>query len=165
MSIGLGTGAAAGKGFSFIQNRKRSALPSKLTPKGHKVASWTHRFVCLSKCNQVTIPTTESAKDALLEAGLGEKKITIPDVNASAEEFQVVLFEAFLKLKDVGGYFFAKCRSNSRCLEPLPSVCLTSPRILQDRVGNARTYILPMQRDLDTSAVGRLASGVSLGFS
>ena len=52
---------------------------------------------------------------------------------------------------------FAKCRSNSRVLEPLSALCLTSPRILRDRIGSARTYILPMQRNLDLSSVA--ASG------
>ena len=160
--VGMGTGAR--EKFSFLQNRKRTGLPTMLTPKVWKFKSWTHPFVCLHQRHQETIPTTESTKDTLLEASLGEKKITIPDVNASAEEFRAVLLDAFPKLQDAGGFCFAKCRSNSRCLEPQPSLCLTSPRILQDHVGNARTYILPMQKDLDISAVSSPTSGVSLCF-
>lgn len=164
--VGRGTGKGTGKAFThaFIQERRRSAFPLKSAQKCPRVSSWTHRFVCLSQCHQETIPTTEKDKDALLEAGLGEKRIVIPDVNSSAEDFRGVLYEAYPKLKYAGGFLFAKCRSNSRELEILPSLCLTSPRILQDRVGNARTYILPMQRNLDVSAVCNLSSGVSLGL-
>jgi len=60
-----------------------------------------------------------------LEAGLGEKKVVISDVDVSAQGFREELYEAFPKLKDAGGFMFAKCKSNSRCLEPLSSLCLT----------------------------------------
>ena len=55
----------------------------------------------------------------------------------------------------------AKCKSNGHFFEPLSSLCLTSPRILQDRIGNAQTYILPLQKDLDLTAVVELPIGVS----
>ena len=47
-------------------------------------------------------------------------------------------------LKDAGGFIFAKCRSNSRQLDGLSPHYLTSPKLLRDRVGNARTYIIPI---------------------
>ena len=136
-------------------------MPITQCKKHPRVSSWTHQFVCLSERNQTTIPTTDREKDRLLEAGLGEKKVVISDVDVSVQGFREELYEAFPKLKDAGGFMFAKCKSNSRCLEPLSSLCLTSPRTLRDRVGNARTYIIPMQRNLDLSATCELPPGVS----
>ena len=52
------------------------------------------------------IPTTDRDKDTLLEAGLRECKVVIPDVECSAEEFRQVLLEVFPKLSDAGGYLF-----------------------------------------------------------
>ena len=127
--VGHGTGKAFTQ--AFIQERRRTALPLMKTQKCPRVSSWTHRFVCLSQCHQETIPTTESAKDALLEAGLGEKKIVIPDVNSSAEDFRSVLYEAYPKLKEAGGFLFAKCRSNSRLGDP----SLYVPHIPLDTAG------------------------------
>ena len=54
-----------------------------------------------------------------------------------------------------------ECKSNSHRLEILSSLCLTSPRFLKDSVGNARTYIIPLQKDLDFSVVAELPPGVS----
>lgn len=124
--------------------------------------TYTHRFLCLSKCCPESKPTTDREKDILLEAGLGEKKIIIPDVDMSGEDFRDLLLEEFPKLGDGGGFMFAKCRSNSRSLESLSFRCLTSPKTLRDRVGNARTYIIPMQKDLNISPVANLPPGVSL---
>ncbi len=80
--------------------------------------------------------TNDLSNTNQLEAGLGEKRITIPDIDISADEFRDILMEQFPKLKDEGGFIFAKCRSNSKVWETLPSLCVTSPRILRDRVGN-----------------------------
>ena len=122
-------------------------------PYKRAVRTWMHKFVCLSCCAQDIIPTTDREKDALLEAGLGEKKIVIEDVDCSGEEFRELLHAAFPKLKDSGGFIFAKCKCNSQFLEPLSSMCLTSPRRLQERIGNSRTYIIPLQRDLNLAPV------------
>jgi len=46
---------------------------------------------------------------------------------------------------------FGKGKANSKYIEVLSPYCLTSPRILRDRVGNAHTYIIPMQKDLSLS--------------
>ncbi len=154
------TKKAIAKGFNQAFLRKRSALRLHKPAKIPRPTSWTHRFVCLSRCNQETIPTTDREKDALLDAGLGEKKIVVLDVECAADEFRELLLQVFPKLQDAGGYLFAKCRSNSRCLERLSPRCLTSPSVLRDRVGTARTYILPIQRDLDLSCEDELVAGV-----
>ena len=113
--------------------------------------------ICLFK----SLPTADAEKDALLEAGLGEKKIVVEDVDCSGEEFCELLHVAFPKLKESGGFIFAKCKCNSRFLEPLSSMCLTSPRTLQEEIGNSRTYIIPLERDLDLTPC-HLPPGVRL---
>ncbi len=145
-------------GRAFMAGKNRSC-PSSAEKKCK--ASYTHRFFCLSQCHQKIIPRNDKEKDLLLEAGLGEKRITIPDIDISADEFRDILMKQFPKLKDGGGFIFAKCRSNSKVLEPLPSLCVTSPRILRDRVGNVRTYIIPLQKTLDLIGSNECQSPVS----
>ena len=124
-----------------------------LDQKRCRTIGWTHTFYCLSECQQNVVPHSNYERDVLLEAGLGEKRVFIPDVNASGEEFRLVLYKAFPKLKDAGGYAFGKCKANSKYIELLSSYCLTSPQVLRSRVGNTRTYIIPIQRSLSLSAV------------
>ena len=54
----------------------------------------TH-FFCLSQCKQEVVPTTNREKDALLEAGLGEKKIVVPDIDMTGEEFRYLILQEF----------------------------------------------------------------------
>ena len=92
---------------------------------------------------------------------MGEKKIAVPDIDITGKEFRYLILQEFPKLKDGGGFVFAKCAINSRVLELLSSFCLTSPRRLHDRVGNSRTYILPLQNDLSLKSVIEISPGVS----
>ncbi len=121
----------------------------KKGPKNKKRSTWTHKFVCLAKKDQHTIPTTAWEKDILITAGLGERKVTFDDVDCSADEFKQEIINAFPKLSDAGGYRLYKCMPNTRDLEPLSVTTLTSPRALQGCGGNSRTYIHPLQIDLD----------------
>ena len=146
---------------SFLGQKRRSVNLLDKRPCKRAARTWTHKFVCLSRCAQDIIPTTDTEKDALLEAGLGEKKIVVENVDCSGEEFCELLHGAFPKLKDSGGFIFAKRKCHSRFLEPLSSMCLTSPRTLQERIGNSRTYIIPLQRDLDLTPC-HLPPGVRL---
>ena len=121
---------------------------------------WKHRFVCLAYCDQYKIPTTDVEKDDLLQAGLGEKEIEFESLDLDADEFRKVLFNVYPQLETAGGFQFFKCVQNSRRLEPLSTVTLSSPGMLKSRVGNSRTYIRPIQKDLDLSAVFNLPKGV-----
>jgi len=136
--------------YFYEEGREReSSTTDDPTCKHGRMSNWTHTFYCLSQANQGYIPATNEERDLLMEAGLGEKKILIPDLDASGDP----------KLTDAGGYNFGKCKANSKFIELLSGYCLTSPKILRDRVGNTRTYIIPMQKDLDLSSV------VDLGHS
>ena len=59
-------------------------------------------------------------------------------------ELKEILYLEFPKLRDGGGFQLCRCIPNSRNLEELTAVAM-----LKDRVGNTRTYIQPLQHDLD----------------
>ena len=61
--------------------------------------------------------------------------------------------ESFPKLKDGGGYQLLKGIPNTRDLEVLSVAVHTSPSLLKQRVGNSRTYIRPIQKDLDLTPI------------
>ena len=60
-------------------------------------------------------------KESLTEAGLGERKVVIPNIDCSAQEFKDELIKVFSKLKYAGGFKLLRCLSNSKLLEPLSS--------------------------------------------
>ena len=117
-----------------------------------KGASWSTRFVCLANADTEHVPCTIAQKEVLVEAGLGEKKVDIPDVECSPKEFQEQLIKAFPKLKNCGGFELLRCVANSKILEPLsPSVSM-SPKLLRRVVGKNQIFIRPIQQDLDLEA-------------
>ena len=144
--------------FSFSKKRRLGKTP--ISSKQQCV--WKHRFVCLAYSDQTRMPTTDAEKDELLEAGLGEKEVEFVfsddmDFNGVKE----VLFQAFPRLQDGGGFQFLKGVGNSRTLEPLSKMVYTSLKVLKQRVGQGRTYIRPIQRSLDLSPVFQIEKGVS----
>ena len=68
------------KNNSGCKKRIRSEVASAFvsSSKKPKKCVWKHRFVCLAWRDQQKIPTTDTDKDDLLEAGLGEKLIEFP---------------------------------------------------------------------------------------
>ena len=54
--------------------------------------AWKHTFVCLAYRDQEHIPTTESEKDELFEAGLGAHDVEFKSLDLSAEEFRQVIY-------------------------------------------------------------------------
>ena len=146
------------------KKRLKSEMSRVFAPKSKKVKkiAWKHRFVCLAWRDQQNIPTTDVEKDDLLEAGLGEKQIEFPSLDTTSEMFKDLLYSAYPKLRDGGGFELCRCLPNSRMLEPLTPIALSSPAVLKERVGNARTYIRPLQCDLDMAAVFGLPEGVCI---
>ena len=145
------------------KSRKRiiKSEMASLFNKKKKVIEWKHRFVCLANHAQQKIPTTDSEKDMLYKAGLGEKVVEFEDMNANAEDIRDLLYCVFPKLEFGGGFVFCKCTPNTRTLEPLSQVAWSSVQRLKERVGNSRTYIRPLQRSLDLSVALDLSAGVS----
>ena len=107
---------------SFLFNKKKA-----------KGTMWKHRFVCLAYRDQCKIPTTDTDKDDLLKAGLGEKVIEFDDIDIDANDFCQVILEAYPQLKNAGGFTFFKCAPNSCTLEPLSQIVLSSPRLLKEQ--------------------------------
>ena len=125
------------------------------------VSGWSHTFICLDTVGHTTIPTTAVQKDLLVGAGLGEKKIHLTNIDCAAELFQEILYNHFPRLCAGGGYQLFKCTPNSTELgDPLLSLSLRSPCDLQ-MFGSSRTYIVPLQKSLDTTRDSSLAECVS----
>lgn len=138
-----------------IQNVKSESLKRKggfsksSLPKKPKPSSWTHKFVCLANTDDDRVPTSLYAKESLTFAGLGEKKIVIPDVDCTTEEFHEVLISSFPQLRNAGGFELMRCLPSSRDLEIIPSPICHSPRLLRSRISTARVYIRPIQNNLE----------------
>ena len=96
------------------------------------------------------MPTLEIEKDELVLAGLGEKFIEFPTLCMTATEFKELLMTYFPKLKHCGGYHLCKATPKG-ILEPLSKLSYSSPEILKQRCGANRTYIVPLQHNLDLS--------------
>ena len=113
-----------------------------------KATSWTHKFFCLSETDDDTPPLK---KNHLILAGLGEKLITIPNIDCCPTEFHKVIFSEFPKLHEGGGIEFLKCTQSTRKLEAIPFTVSSSPRLLRSWIGAAKVYIRPIQVSLDLS--------------
>lgn len=150
----------------IISNRKKrakaevSSLFKGPQSKKSKIA-WRHKFVCLAYRDQCRIPTTDVDKDELYQAGLGEKEVSFPCLDMDGTAFKGLLYETFPRLRDGGGFTLLKGLPNSRNLEVLSLSVHTSPSLLKQRVGNTRTYIRPIQRDLDLTPLEQPQDTVS----
>ena len=122
-------------------------------PKKEKVAKpeWKHRFFCLAKSHHYSIPASEADKDLLYKAGLGERTIEFQYLNIDSNTFRESIYETFPKLRSSGGYEMCKGKTNSLELEPLSNMAYQSPAMLKERCGYSKTYLVPLQRDLDLS--------------
>lgn len=122
--------------------------------------SWKHSYFCLSSTSADRVPTSQSGKLVLEEAGLGEKAVTVPDLDCSAEEFCEVLMGAYPKLRSGGGFELLRCKSKSRDLVLIGHRISNVPRLLKRSVGNGRIYVRPVQRDLSLDACEEEVEGV-----
>lgn len=71
--------------------RRRGSSSASSTPSGQakfpRLQTWTHRFVCLPKANNDRIPSTVVEQNEIIQAGLWEKKISIPDIDCGTKNF------------------------------------------------------------------------------
>ena len=91
------------------KKRRGGALPSLVPKRGKKRVSWTQKFICLASKDMRRVPGSIGEKEELIEAGLGEKSVFIPDVECSAQEFKETLITEFPKLADAGGFELMRC--------------------------------------------------------
>lgn len=120
-----------------------------------KVKSWNIKMFCLSDCSQCRVPCKMEAKVTLLEAGLGDKVVHIPNIKCSREEFRQKIFQTFPKLDGCGGFELMRCIANSKNLEVIPSNVSHSPSLLKSVIGNSKVYLRPIQDDLDITPISR----------
>ena len=113
-----------------------------------KGQSWTVRLVCLNSTSVNTAPCTPAVKEKLIAAGIGEKKVIVPEVSCTKETFNELILESFPKLKNAGGYELLRCIPNTKHLEVISSKIAQTPKLLKTVVGNGRVYIRPVQREL-----------------
>lgn len=137
--------------FNFNPPRKKKKLE----------VAWRHKFVCLAYKGQDRIPTTDYDKEQLFQAGLGEKEIEFKSLDLDAAAFKEMIFGVYPKLRLGGGFQLLKCLPNTRRLELLSMAVHNSMIVLKQRVGNARTYIRPIQKDLDLDAIEEPVDAVS----
>lgn len=139
----------------YCGGSKKRQVPSSSQSgaKRNKVGQWTGKYMCLSSKDATNVPTTVGVKEMLVEAGLGEKKIEVPDVDCTAQEFHEILFNAYPRLRNGGGFELLRCLPNTRRLEPISVSIAKSPKMLRQVVGASKIYIRPIQRDLDITPV------------
>lgn len=151
-----GTGAVEEQRANFapykVGKKRKSCASAAALPPSKKCTPWSAKFVCLADTNSEQVPCTVAQKETLVEAGLGERKVDIPDIDCSAQEFKDELIKVFPKLKYAGGFELLRCLSNSKLLEPLSSSVSFSPKLLRSVVGKSRIFIRPIQKDLDLDA-------------
>lgn len=92
---------------------KRSSTGQVPGSKHKMTVTWTNKFVCLADTTVNKVPTTYAAR---MSAGLGEKKITIRDIDCTPTQFQEELAEHFPKLHDSWGFELLRCVPNSQKL-------------------------------------------------
>ena len=110
---------------------------------------WKHKLLCLAYKDQDRIPTSEYDKEELFQADLGEKEVEFHTLELRDKQFKKVLLSYFPCLCQGDGYQLLKGLPNSLKVEVLPSVVYSSPAALKQGVGSSRTYIRPIQSDLD----------------
>ena len=137
------------KRYASSEEQRRNFTPYRSKKTLKRTTSWSLKAVCLSSRLQCRVPADAKFKETLVEAGLGEKKITIPNIDCSAAEFKDILLFNYPKLKDGGGFECLRCVSNTKSLEVVSNSVARVPRLLKSVIGCGRIFIRPIQRDLD----------------
>ena len=116
--------------------------------KQSKPQSWTVKVFCLSSKFARKVPVTIYERETLVASGLGEKKVVIPNIDCSWDDFKDVLCMEFPKLKSIGGFEILRCIPNTKDLEVISSTISQSPKLLKGVIANGRIFIRPIQKDL-----------------
>ena len=117
-------------------------------------------FFCLLNREADRVPTTKVMKLMLLDAGAGEKSVTMsPSLNA--KELRDEIISSYPLLAEGGGFELLRCIQNSRELQVIPYNFTTTPRYLKAYVGGGKVYIRPLQKDLSSAPVATAVADVS----
>ena len=71
-----------------------------------KNKSWSVKMVCLASKDAQRVPATAAERELLVAAGLGEKRVLVPNINCSWNDFKEVILTAFPSLNGCGGFEF-----------------------------------------------------------
>ena len=137
---------------NFGKRRRPSRIDIGKSKQAKIANSWSHKFICLAYTDQDKSCSSTPEKTELILAGLGEKNITINDVDCSPKEFRDCITAAFPKLAAGGGFEYLKCAPSTRKLEVIPFHICNSVRRLRAWIGNAKVYLRPIQMNLDLTA-------------
>lgn len=109
-------------------------------------------YVCLPLQVHQFFPPDTADRVRLVQAGLGEKKISC-SLEATAEELHRALLEAYPRLRSGGSYEFLKIDERSRksfSVVPPPAGGYT-PHYLKAIFLQAKIFVRPLQKTLDVS--------------
>ena len=104
---------------------------------------------CLSSRFAQKVPVSVKEREALVASALGERKVLVPNISCSWEEFKACICKEFPKLSEIGGFEILRCIPNSKTLEKVSTTVSHSPQLLRSVVGNGKVYIRPIQRDIE----------------
>jgi len=113
--------------------------------KDKKAKCWNVKFVCLASKDARRVPATAAERELLVAAGLGEKRVLIPNINCSWNDFRGLIVRAFPSLSGCGGFEFLRCISNTKDLEMIRLSVAQSPKLLREMIANGRVFIRPIQ--------------------
>lgn len=133
--------------------QKSNFAPYSRKSKPIKQQSWAVKVVCLSNISACKVPCTVGERETLVAAGLGERKVLIPDIDCSWEEFKSTLISAFPKLKEGGGFDILRCIPNTKDLEIISLAVAQSPKLLKSVVANGRVFVRPIQQNLQLDPI------------
>ena len=134
------------------QNSNFAPYSTKPKGKQKKRQSWSMKLVCLCRQDDDQVPSSASAKEALLQAGLGERSVVLPDIFCTKEEFMQAMIATYPKLKDCGGFEFLRCIPNTKRLEVITPKLAHTPKLLRSIIGTGRVFIRPIQSNLSLEA-------------
>ena len=132
----------------------KAAVSRKGKGKGKgRLQSWSIKMVCLSGTGESRVPCSVGAKETLVAAGLGEKKVVVPDITCTKEAFWDYITSVFPKLKTCGGFELLRCIANTRGLEVISPNIAQSPQLLRSIIGSGRVFVQPIQKHLTLNPV------------
>ena len=138
---------------NFAPYSFKAAAGKKGKGKKVRLQSGSLKMVCLSGTGDCRVPSSIRAKETLLEAGLGEKKVIVPDVSCSKEDFRSTIVSAFPKLEECGGFELLRCVANTKNLDVISTDIAQSPKLLRSIIECGRVFIRPIQKSLDLTPI------------
>ena len=105
-------------------------IPNPINPEAPNKEVGMRYFFCLSNKEAIRVPCSSTDRESLLKAGLGEKKVLIPHISCSPEEFNKVIQSAFPKMHGCGGFDLLRCIQNTKDLDVISAENSQSPKLL-----------------------------------